>query len=308
MARELLTASRMNTLLACPRKHYFRYEIGLVPETNAPALRFGSAFHAAMEARWRGMTYEDALKCALGNAERFTELDAATLSGLLAGYYAYYRGGREPVRQVEPETQFRIPLERSRSFESAGKIDGIGLLADGRACLLEHKTSGEDISPASDYWMRLRFNPQIYQYVHAARSLGHDVSTIIYDVTRKPSIRQRQNESVEEYASRLAADTQERPEFYFARREVPVLEDDLAQFMEQRLNIGRMILHFRASAKKRTPPERAWPRNCGGMTCRACDYSGFCLSNVSVDPGNPPAGFRAGVFNPELRCETGQAD
>lgn len=298
--KELLTASRMTALLACPRKHYLRHEIGLVTETPSMALRFGSAFHKAMEERWNGASYEDALAKAIESADKFTEIEVATLSGLLAGYYARYSGEIEIVAHVQPEIQFRFQLDRSRSFEAAGKIDGLGQLVDGRICLIEHKTSGEDISPDSDYWMRLRFNPQIYQYVDAARQLGYDVQTIIYDVTRKPSIRQKQGETAEQYASRLAADTQERPDFYFARREVSVMEDDLTQFTEQRLNLGKMILHFRASAKRQKNAEWAWPRNCNGITCRMCEYSGFCLANVSVDVNQPPAGFKAGVFNQEL--------
>ena len=51
MHKELMTASRMNTLLSCPRKHYWRYEVGMSRVTDAAALRFGTAWHAAMEAR-----------------------------------------------------------------------------------------------------------------------------------------------------------------------------------------------------------------------------------------------------------------
>ena len=134
----------------------------------------------------------------------------------------------------------------------------------------------------------------------AARALGWDVRVILYDVTRKPSIRQKQGETAEEFGDRLAKDTKERPEFYFARREVTVLDDDIQQFVEQRLNLGKMILYFRASAKRQKNAEWAWPRNCNGMTCRSCEYSGFCLSNVTVDVNQPPAGFNAGIYNPEL--------
>lgn len=299
MDKELLTASRMSTLLTCPRKHYYKYEIGLVPATHSLALRFGSAFHNAMEARWNGATAEEALAKAVETAEQFTELDIATLSGLIIGYYSRYEND-DIIASILPEVQFRQPIERSLTFDSAGKIDGIGTLKDGRCCLVEHKTSGEDIAPDSDYWMRLRFNPQIYQYVSAARSVGYDVQVIIYDVTRKPSIRQKQTETAEAYGDRLAQDTKERPDFYFARREVTVLDDDLDQFIEQRLNLGKMILYFRASAKRQKNAEWAWPRNCNGMTCRSCEYSGFCLSNVTVDVTQPPMGFNVGVFNPEL--------
>ncbi len=297
--KELLTATRMGTLLGCPRKHFWRYEVGLRPISDAAALRFGSAWHLGMEARWQGLGFELALAVALGQAERFSELEAATLAGLLAGYFAHYGAG-EIVKTLHPEQEFRMPLAGSRSFDVAGKIDGLGVLVDGRLCLLEHKTCGEDISPDSEYWSRLRFNPQIYQYVLAARALGWDVAVVLYDVTRKPSIRQKQTETAEQFGERLAADTKARPEFYFARREVPVLDQDVAEFEVQRLELSRLILLLRAAARRARRPEHAWPRNCGGMTCRFCEFESFCMQNISVDPAQPPAGFRVGPVNPEL--------
>jgi len=303
--KELLTATRMNMVLGCPRKHYWRYEVGLRSTSDAQPLRFGSAWHLGMEARWQGMTFEEALAVALSGAKEFNELDVAILSGMLAGYYFRY-AHNEVVKELHAETEFRMPLSGSRTFDVAGKIDGLGVLHDGRLALVEHKTSGEDISDTSDYWLRLRFNQQIYQYVLAACALGWDVSHVIYDVARKPMIRVKQNETVEQFGQRLAEDTQARPEFYFARREVPILDQDVAEFEVQRLALSRQILFFRSASRSARKPEHGWPRNCGGMTCKFCEYEGFCMQNISVDPGNPPAGFAVGPINPEL-AEAGES-
>lgn len=304
MGKELLTATRMGTLLGCPRKHYWRYEVGLHAVCDAAPLRFGSAWHLGMEARWQGLDYALALAVALGKAESFSELEAATLAGLLAGYFARYGEG-EVVKTLHPEQEFRMALAGSRSFDVAGKIDGLGVLVDGRLCLLEHKTCGEDISPDGEYWMRLRFNPQIYQYVLAARALGWDVEVVLYDVARKPAIKQRQAETAEQFGERLAADTKERPDFYYARREVPVLDQDVAEFEVQRLELSRLILLLRAASRRARKPEHAWPRNCGGMTCRFCGFACFCMQNIGVDPARPPAGFAVGAANPELSGAVG---
>ena len=303
MRKELITATRMACLLGCPRKHFWRYEVGLRPVVDAPALRFGSAWHAAMEARWQGLDFEAALERAASGAEAFEEIDAATLAGMLAGYYGLYQGEAEIVQSLHAEVDFRLPLSGSRTFDSAGKIDGLGVLKDGRLCLVEHKTCGEDISPTAPYWDRLRFNPQVYQYVLAARALGWDVGLVLYDVARKPSIRQKQSESVEAFGERLAADAQSRPEFYFARREVPVLDQDIAEFEVQRLVLARSILSCRAEARRARRPEHGWPRNVNPMTCRFCEFEGFCMQNVSVDASRPPAGFRVGRAHPELEGE-----
>lgn len=311
--KELLTASRMGTLLGCMRKHFWRYELGLQAVTEAHALRFGSAWHAAMEARWQGAALDVALAAATsdpstastgspqagsGQAVQFEEVDLATLGGLLAGYYARYAS--DPIKSVHPEVEFRTPLAGSRTFDVAGKIDGLAVMHDGRLALVEHKTAGCDIGPDADYWLRLRGNAQVMQYVLAARALGWDVSLVIYDVARKPAIRPRQGETAEAFGDRLAADAQSRPDFYFARREVPVLDDDLAEFEIQRSVMARMILACRGEARRARRPEHGWPRNVGEMSCRNCEYQGFCLQNTAVDAAHPPAGFRVGAVHGEL--------
>ena len=296
--KEMLTATRMATVLACPRRHYWRYEVGLHAMLDGMALRFGTAWHAAMECRWQGRSAEEALQEAAKD-RTFDEITVATLAGLLGAYYTRY-ADYEIVIELHPEVEFRLPLAGSRTFDAAGKIDGLGVLHDGRLALVEHKTCGTDIAPDSDYWLRLRFNQQVYQYVLAARALGWDVQVVIYDVTRKPGIKQKQTETAAEFGDRLAADARARPEFYFARREVPILDQDLAEFEVQRLALSRQILFFRSAARSARRPEHGWPRNCNEMTCKFCEFEGFCMANVSVDPAAPVSGFRVGPVNPEL--------
>jgi hypothetical protein len=296
--KEVLTATRMGMVLACPRRHFWRYEVGLHAMVDGMALRFGSAWHRAMECRWQGRSVEEALQEAVKD-RTFDEITVATLAGLLGAYYARY-ADCEVVKELHAEVEFRLPLAGSRTFDAGGKIDGLGVLHDGRLALVEHKTCGTDISADSDYWLRLRFNQQVYQYVLAARALGWDVQCVIYDVTRKPAIRQKQGETAEGFGDRLAADAKARPEFYFARREVPILDQDLAEFEVQRLALSRQILFFRSAARNARRPEHGWPRNCNEMTCKFCEFEQFCMQNLSVDPAAPVAGFRVGPVNPEL--------
>lgn len=345
---ELLTASRMTSLLACPRRHYWRYEIGLRREESADALRFGSAWHRGMEAYGEGHSGADCLAAALEAAE-VDELAAATLAGLLAAYLDHY-GQDRSVTVLHREVEFETPIDGSRTFRAAGKIDGLGQLADGRLCLVEYKTTSASLAPDSDYWLRLRADTQILMYVAAARTLGWDVATVVYDVTRKPSIAPRQvprldadgckivldnvtgervflangkprqsaadgqtlqtdQEPPEAFSDRLHQDALARPEFYFARREVPVLDDDLAEFADLRVQVGRMILDRRAQ-QRRLPadkPERAWPRHVNGMMCPGCEYAGFCLQNTVPDLAHPPAGYHVGRVHSELSQQASPA-
>lgn len=315
MSRELLTASMMGMIVSCMRKYFYRYELGLQSSAEHAALSFGSAWHTAMAARWLGKPADEALAAAVGDpptprlrgtgAHALDELQVATLSGLLTGYYRCY--STDPVRELRPEQEFQFPLAGSRTFDVAGKIDGLGALDTSRLALIEHKTTSDSVAPESDYWLRLRCNNQIMQYVHAARACRFPVEVIYYDVTRKPSIRPKQVpkqnriETADEFGQRLAEDTCVRPEFYFARREVPILDQDLDEFVIQRLEISRMILALRRASRVTTRPYQAWPRNCSEMTCGFCEYKEPCLQGIEISASNPPIGFVVGERNPELQ-------
>lgn len=341
--KELLTASRMGAFQTCPRRHYWRYEVGLRRRESHGALAFGSAWHRAMECRWKGGTPEEAWQA--GADPALDDLALATFGGLLSAYFAYYTPELEEVKvaTVSPEVEFRHAIAGSRTFDAAGKIDGLCQLEDGRLALIEHKTTSQSVSDNSDYWLRLRADTQIRQYVFAARASGWNVTTVLYDVVRKPTIApanvpilddeqlkvvldnatgervmlkngkprqsagegmtlQARMETAEEFGERLREDVLSRPDFYFARREVPILDDDLDEFAEQRIQVARMILDRRRQQKTiPTCPERAWPRYVNGFFCPGCEYSGFCLQNTVPDLNHPPEGFE--ITNPHEELE-----
>jgi len=338
MARELLTISRMESVTTCARKDYYRNELGLKPIEDKECFQFGHAWHAAQEARWAGKNKDEALQAAFATGDSLDELTVAKVSALLAGYYAYwgdYVGGGKTY----PELEFRYPLERSLTFDVAGKIDCVVEAAS--TTLWEHKTTGMDICDTSQFWDRLKFNTQLYQYYLAAHHEGHDVHSVLYDVTRKPTIGLRQRivdlddhgmkivndadgnrvfkknqeprasedkakgyefsthaETCDEYFDRLYQDTLDRPEFYYARREIPILIQDLETFVDQRLEIGKQILYYRNRAKR--VGVAGWPRNVKFWTCNTCEYSGFCLGGVPLNLDELPMGFRAGKLHEEL--------
>ena len=49
MSKQLLTHSRMESFKRCRRRHYFEYEVGLRKQTDAKALRMGSAGHEGLD-------------------------------------------------------------------------------------------------------------------------------------------------------------------------------------------------------------------------------------------------------------------
>ena len=79
------------------------------------------------------------------------------------------------------------------------------------------------------------------------------------------------------------ADIAERPDYYFQRREVPRLEDELAEFQ---LELWQQADQLRESQRR-----GRWFRNVGRMTCGFCEFSELCLNSIRVNPDVPPGGY-----------------
>lgn len=195
---ELLTTSRMKAARLCQRYHHLRYELGYRPVETDDVLRFGTLIHAGLEAWFlahqdgAGSHLERAIDAIQGEADPY---DKARAVALLTGYHLRWQ--EQPYRVVGVEVEFRAPMRNpatgaaSRTWELGGKIDAIVEdLRDGRALLVEHKTSSESLEPGGAYWRRLRMDGQVSQYYAGARAaLGLDVQGCVYDVVAKPALR-----------------------------------------------------------------------------------------------------------------------
>ena len=295
--RVIVTNTALSTYRQCPRKYRNRYVLGLVRKRRATPLRFGSGHHRGLELRvLKPKESDDSIieivLTEYGPCPEWADptdwaVERETLRQLLIGHFQRY--SQDNIDMLAVEIPFEIALvdpatgRESRYFVVAGKMDGLGKLPDVRTGLVEYKTVGEDIAPESEYWLRLRCDGQISLYVLAARALGYDVSTVLYDVTRKPTIRLRQKETPEAYSQRLAEDIAARPDYYYQRREVPRLEDDLAEF--------RRELWQQAQALHESMRHDRWYRNVSKMTCGSCDFADLCLSGTRINPSCLPPGF-----------------
>lgn len=304
---DLLTASSLSTMRSCPRQHWFKYELMLSKDREAAPLRMGSAFHEAMHLKAIGSPDGLCLHGALKGYEHTPEwadpvdwaTERETVKAMVKGHFRHWR--EQDITFICAEQEFKIPLvnpetdRASRTFCMAGKIDGIVRLHDGRLGVMEYKTSGDQIHAGSDYWMRMQCDPQIGIYIIAARALGHDVVTVAYDVTRKPSIKRRKasNETPEEFGQRYFDDMLERPEFYFRRAEIPALHDDIEELRYELWQQAKNMIDARKAGR--------WFRNVSRFTCQWCDFAPVCLGGGGVTPGTAPRGYVIReVKHPEL--------
>lgn len=111
-------------------------------------------------------------------------------------------------------------------------------------------------------------------------------------------------ETPDEFAERVWLRATADPSFYFRRWEMPVLDDQIAQFERHRIEQAELIKHYRSREERefgRDPD--AWPMNVQEQTCNSCEFSSFCLQSISVNLDSPPSGFEVGAFNPELKEE-----
>jgi hypothetical protein len=186
LTRLTLDNSILNVFATCPRKFLYRKILNLVPLKSSPALSFGTAFHAGLEAYYTGLDAVSVLKAFA---------DAARLSSSSLAHTR--KDAKEKGMKEEHSLEFgldlmmkymdRYPLiaENFRIMQTSdgkpmlekgfalylhngiliGKMDGVTDLGD----LLENKTTSAYISP--EFLAQYTVNNQVSLYLAALRDL-----------------------------------------------------------------------------------------------------------------------------------------
>lgn len=166
--------------------------------------------------------------------------DAAKARAMVAAYAAVWDDA--DVEVVAVEREFQLPLVDDLGLEHphwlrGGKIDLVlRCRKHGHVTVVDHKTSGEDVSVGSTYRQRLIMNGQASHYMHAVRELlGVEPKSFIFDVLVKPRLKpfdvtakRAAKETPAEYERRILADMAENPGKYFAQIEITRSEAELA--------------------------------------------------------------------------------
>lgn len=319
--QQLITNSRVKAFHACQRLHYIRYVLGIAGNAPAADAAFGTLMHHGLEGWWLayrrfcpGHALIDALSIMDGRRGDIDDATFAKATLLMAAYDARWSPTMHEYRVLEVEVQFEAPLlnpatgRTRRGVKAAGKLDAIvHRLADNTVWIVEHKTSGADLSPGSTYWQRLRMDPQVSTYVGGARALGYEVAGCIYDVLVRPEQRPLQatplelrkytkatakepsrlysnqrefDETEDEFRERIAAAILEAPESYFARAEVVRLPEELARFAVDVDESARQML-----AAGRAGGDKLAVRNADACFRfgRTCEFYPVCSGAGSLD-------------------------
>ena len=319
------TNSGLKTARSCMRKFELRYVQMLERDDDerSEALAVGSCWHLAHEELAR--TGEVDAYAAIRNHAP-NELWSVKLARLLSGYLWYWQD--QPLNVIEPEYTFEHEDEAT-GIVMSGQVDGIVEFA-GRRGIIERKTTSLSLDSESDYWPMLRLDTQVGIY---ALAVTPRPEFILYDVVRKPTINPKkiakkereamraageqgllvsyfgesfpwdgigehvmteERETPAMYGARLTADIVERPDFYFARREIHRTEDDFAALRGDIVDQVELI--------EAAEPERNYPRNPDAcLNFGRCDFYSLCANNARPERGTIPDGFRQREhLHPEL--------
>lgn len=302
---ELITVSRMRTFNACRRLHLIKYELGYRPTVTSEALSFGTLIHTGLEVWWKtqGCLADaiDAMCLQPGDAD---EISMAKAVVLLTGYDARWSGELRDMDVLGVEREFRARIYNPATgypchdLEVAGKLDAIiRRKSTGKVWFVEHKTSREDLAAGSEYWQRLRMDPQVSVYHEGMRALGYEPEGCIYDVLAKFADRPKKatpeasrkytkdgklyaaqrdkDETVDEFSERISEKMAESPESYFGRAEVVRTE---AELEESKKDVHATALMLRDEARLGRAPRN--PSNCFkyGSACEMFDVCSWCAS------------------------------
>ncbi len=248
---------------------------------------------------------------------------AAKCRGLMAGYHARYANAG--LMPVAVEEVYQTPLtnpdtgRNSRSFTVAGMIDVL-CEVDGSTILLDHKTCSQEIAdPAAPYWRQLTVEGQVSHYMLMLWQHGIKCDKAIWDVMRKPNIKPKKlskadmamvastreyfdapimlqdpqtwdgRERFDMFESRVAHDcTYERPDWYFQRRTVARMDNELFEYARELWQHSQDLLHDRGELKERSKKlnQKVDPvRNSGACMLygSACKFLGICSGYDSID-------------------------
>lgn len=253
--------TELQTFRRCPREWHIRYVRRREPKVTAKPLEVGKRIDTAIK------------KVQLGEKVDFHSL-LPEERALVQGYAARWEGTLKTTRVDVP---FKI---RMGAAEVVGEIDSIAIdpAQGGRTVLSELKTTSFDITPGSDYWRKIvNVEPQPTIYLFAAREQGLSTPFLVWDVMRKPALRQGVKETDEMFYDRVLQDIVGRPNWYYQRAIIVRSDDEHAAHVRDVNGTVHLMQVVHASGDAPRNPDACFHFN------RACSFLDVCSGSVSLD-------------------------
>ncbi len=290
MGNIVLSNSGIGSLQTCPFMYYLKniedWEMIEKPIYYA----VGGAFHTGKELIRKEMPLPEAIAEATKVFD--DDIDSrALVAAMLSEWYKASRQFYQDYEIVDVEMKIELPLAEYEGGEIyfAGMADALLKDKNGRLFVGESKTTSDSVDR---FCSKLWAQRQGLLYVWALRRLGYDVVGIIYDVTKKATIKrgmatpmekrkykkdgetlyagQREHdESYSEYLSRLKQWYQSKPESFaqevivHSKQQLDAIENDMS-------NILKALVFYQATDN--------WPRSLSSCYAynRACEFAHYC--------------------------------
>ena len=243
-----LSASKIKCYKSCKRAYFFKYIEELVPVQDAEPLVAGKTYHSMIENLYK-----------TGGVE--VDVENNPKISAMAKAYEKYIYPKFSVVETEKEFEFNF----SEDISLVGRFDGIA--EDG--CVVEHKTTSADVD--DEYVYNLQWDEQILTYM-----LVSGRNEMYYTVCKKPTIRQKQNETAEEYYERCCAWYAEDTDKKIRVIKVTHNEKEVKAYKTALKYIAK---DMQKDEKSKKPKEYTFYRNCSNCTAygRKCEYASICL-------------------------------
>lgn len=253
---ELLTHTKRQAFKNCRRYYFNRHELHLTIKRQRTGRRRGSIFGSALFQAHQGHDVEPFINSQYDEMEpRDTqeadelELERIKMLEVVPAYIAQYGTDRrrEVVYQIPLVNPYTKRRSLSKTFELAGKIDGIVVTGRHTCDIIEDKIA-ESIQRAMID--RLPLDDQATEYVLALASRGWQ-ARVRYRHTRWPGINpqpargKREAETLGDYQARLRDDLVERRNFYFDEQILMFPTDHLEDYMRGRWETAAEIVRAR---------------------------------------------------------------
>lgn len=296
--RDGLTQGLLGSFLSCRQKATLVLE-GLSPQSTRSYLDFGVLAHGCLEAMYnrtralypkpwipkpdeivsiittQGDGWKADRKILTPESEQELELHLGLLEALLPAYVRFWTDDFSGAFQwLQVETQFRVPAPGHPELPLVGKIDGAFERGPKSLWLFETKTKSRITDGLEE---ALPLNIQVQFYLYALSQLtGRKPRGVLYNIVRRPGLKQRKDETLVQFLDRVKADVNSRPDFYFLRYECPVLEDEMAQFVR---SLEVMVDEF---IKWRKGELKTFMNGSSCMREFACTYLPVCSTGSRV--------------------------
>ncbi len=294
----------LGNFLVCPQKYYISNVLGYRRYGVKVAINIGDLFAKCVYWMHKGIPIEECLAFVykyqepiLEKATNQAQIDEAETSiiivqAMLEGYKSHFLdvneikttkfnplGGIEGfdttnILQIIPEYSITITEQIGNYlFRYTNRLDGKIIVDKNRLWILEIKTSS---SFDEDLIIKLSTNFQINSYLKAMikkeTAFGGDanIDGVLYRYIMKPSIKQKQNETLEQYRKRLMMDYLDRPERYFKEESLYFEPSSVERFNEDMKYYFENLTQCYITNK--------WERR--GVACDSnfglCEYLKYC--------------------------------